>query len=283
MPVDWTNERIIYKFIKVGYVIKFVFKLPFKYKKLLVPISAAIIIKLLIILFQTIPYYEIFVYVVLYPYFSYHRLFGYYTIKSLDYAKLLLSSPPNIISMIILTFIHIWEIGILADTNNYGNMNLLRSLKYTLRKIPTVIVFYFVFILIYFIIGFLIGFISIPLVFVLGTAGIYIGMGIGLIIIFVISVALSASLPAIMKYDLGPIEGIEESWRFCFEGGNFWRLFALMIIGVLVYAIPIYLVSLILEEMFVVFLIPMAFIRYTKKVRKERTQNFKYSYYNIAS
>jgi len=282
MPVDWTKEKIIYKFINVTYVIKFVFKLPFKYKKLLVPISAAILIKLLTIIFQTIPYYEAFARIILYPNLYRYVLFGFYTIKSLDYAKLLLTSPTSIISMIVIAFIHIWEIGILADANNYGNMNLLRSLKYTIRKIPTIIAFYLVFILIYFIIGFLIGLISISLAFVLGTTGIYIGIFIGIIIIFAISVALSSSLPAIMKYDLGPIEGMEESWRFCFKGGNFWRLFALMIIGVLVYIIPVYLVSLVLEEMFIVFLIPMAFIMYTKKVEKEKTQNFKYSYPNNA-
>ncbi len=54
----------------------------------------------------------------------------------------------------------------------------------------------------------------------------------------VFGVALSCIVPAIVMHNFGAVEGLKASWRFCWQGKNFWRLFALIIILCLVSAIP---------------------------------------------
>ena len=54
----------------------------------------------------------------------------------------------------------------------------------------------------------------------------------------VIAVALSCTIPAIVVHNVGAVEGLKASWKFCWQGQNFWRLFALITIMGVIALIP---------------------------------------------
>ena len=54
----------------------------------------------------------------------------------------------------------------------------------------------------------------------------------------VFAVALSCIVPAIVVHNVGAVEGLKASWKFCWQGHNFWRLFALLIILGFITLIP---------------------------------------------
>jgi len=54
----------------------------------------------------------------------------------------------------------------------------------------------------------------------------------------VVAVALSCIVPAIVVHNVGAIDGLKASWKFCWQGQNFWRLFALLTILILIASIP---------------------------------------------
>ncbi|PXF59198.1 MAG: hypothetical protein C4B59_11875 [Candidatus Methanogaster sp.] len=41
----------------------------------------------------------------------------------------------------------------------------------------------------------------------------------------IFTVALSCVIPAIVVHNVGAVEGLKASWKFCWQGQNFWRLF----------------------------------------------------------
>ena len=51
-------------------------------------------------------------------------------------------------------------------------------------------------------------------------------------------VALSCTIPAIVVHNVGAVEGLKASWKFCWQGQNFWRLFALLTIMSIIASIP---------------------------------------------
>jgi len=55
-------------------------------------------------------------------------------------------------------------------------------------------------------------------------------------IVFV--VALSCTIPAIVVHNVGAVEGLKASWKFCWQGQNFWRLFVLLTIVSVITSIP---------------------------------------------
>jgi len=54
----------------------------------------------------------------------------------------------------------------------------------------------------------------------------------------IFTVALSCTIPAIVVHNVGAVEGLKASWKFCWQGHNFWRLFALLTIPILIALIP---------------------------------------------
>ncbi len=54
----------------------------------------------------------------------------------------------------------------------------------------------------------------------------------------VFAVALSCTIPAIVVHNVGAIDGLKASWKFCWQGQNFWRLFALLTILILIALMP---------------------------------------------
>ncbi len=54
----------------------------------------------------------------------------------------------------------------------------------------------------------------------------------------VFAVALSCTIPAIVVHNVGAIDGLKASWKFCWQGQNFWRLFALLILLCFIVSIP---------------------------------------------
>ena len=46
----------------------------------------------------------------------------------------------------------------------------------------------------------------------------------------ILSAALSCTVPAIVLHNFDAVNGLKASWKFCWEGKNFWRLLALVII-----------------------------------------------------
>ncbi len=54
----------------------------------------------------------------------------------------------------------------------------------------------------------------------------------------VFAVALSCTIPAIVVHNVGAVEGLKASWKFCWQGQNFWRLFALITIISIITSIP---------------------------------------------
>jgi hypothetical protein len=54
----------------------------------------------------------------------------------------------------------------------------------------------------------------------------------------VFTVALICTIPAIVVHNVGAIDGLKASWKFCWQGQNFWRLFALLTILILIALIP---------------------------------------------
>ena len=54
----------------------------------------------------------------------------------------------------------------------------------------------------------------------------------------VFTVALSCTIPAIVVHNVGAVEGLKASWKFCWQGQNFWRLFVLLTIMIIIALIP---------------------------------------------
>ncbi len=54
----------------------------------------------------------------------------------------------------------------------------------------------------------------------------------------VFAVALSCTIPAIVVHNVGAIDGLKARWKFCWQGQNFRRLFALLILLCLIVSIP---------------------------------------------
>ena len=54
----------------------------------------------------------------------------------------------------------------------------------------------------------------------------------------VFTVALICTIPAIVVHNVGAIDGLKASWKFCWQGQNFWRLFALITILFLIALMP---------------------------------------------
>ncbi len=78
----------------------------------------------------------------------------------------------------------------------------------------------------------------------------------------VFAVALSCTIPAIVVHNVGAVEGLKASWKFCWQGHNFWRLFALLTIPILVALIPF------IGSTMIAFIIPLwfsyAYIEYVR-------------------
>ena len=55
----------------------------------------------------------------------------------------------------------------------------------------------------------------------------------------VFMVALSCTIPAIVVHNVGAVEGLKASWKFCWQGQNFWRLFALLSLMGVIALIPV--------------------------------------------
>ena len=55
----------------------------------------------------------------------------------------------------------------------------------------------------------------------------------------VFAVALSCTIPAIVVHNVGAVEGLKASWKFCWQGQNFWRLFALLSLMGVIALIPV--------------------------------------------
>ncbi|KAF5413935.1 MAG: hypothetical protein C5S48_10225 [Candidatus Methanogaster sp.] len=55
----------------------------------------------------------------------------------------------------------------------------------------------------------------------------------------IFAVALSCVIPAIVLHNVGAIEGLKASWKFCWQGQNFWRLFALLSLMGVIALIPV--------------------------------------------
>ena len=54
----------------------------------------------------------------------------------------------------------------------------------------------------------------------------------------VFAVALSCTIPAIVVHNVGAVDGLKASWKFCWQGQNFWRLFVLLTITIIIALIP---------------------------------------------
>lgn len=54
----------------------------------------------------------------------------------------------------------------------------------------------------------------------------------------VFAVALSCTIPAIVVHNVGAVEGLKASWKFCWQEQNFWRLFALLTLMGVIALIP---------------------------------------------
>jgi hypothetical protein len=54
----------------------------------------------------------------------------------------------------------------------------------------------------------------------------------------IFAVALSCIIPAIVVHNVGAVEGLKASWKFCWQGQNFWRLFALLTLMGVIALIP---------------------------------------------
>lgn len=76
----------------------------------------------------------------------------------------------------------------------------------------------------------------------------------------ILGIALCAVTPAIVKYKLNPVEGLKVSWRFCWQGKNFWRLFVLLLIIGIVGSIPV--IGNLLSAFIFPLWIPYAYVRY---------------------
>ena len=55
----------------------------------------------------------------------------------------------------------------------------------------------------------------------------------------VFAVALSCTIPAIVVHNAGAVGGLKASWKFCWQGQNFWRLFALLSLMGVIALIPV--------------------------------------------
>lgn len=76
----------------------------------------------------------------------------------------------------------------------------------------------------------------------------------------ILSVALCCTVSAIVMHNFGAIEGLKASWKFCWQGKNFWRLFALFVIMGLISMIPI--VGSVINAFITPLWIPYAYIEY---------------------
>ena len=80
----------------------------------------------------------------------------------------------------------------------------------------------------------------------------------------VFAVALSCTIPAIVVHNVGAVEGLKASWKFCWQGHNFWRLFALLIILGVITLIPY------IGSIMIAFISPLWFsYAYTEYVRAD--------------
>ena len=76
---------------------------------------------------------------------------------------------------------------------------------------------------------------------IVGSIIMYVIMFAGIILVIpgiIFAVALSCTIPAIVVHNVGAIDGLKASWKFCWQGQNFWRLFALLTILILIAEIP---------------------------------------------
>ena len=77
---------------------------------------------------------------------------------------------------------------------------------------------------------------------ILGSVLVVLIIGVGLIVLIIpgliLAAALSCTVPAIVMHNFGAVDGLKASWKFCWEGKNFWRLLALFVIIGVVSNIP---------------------------------------------
>ena len=76
----------------------------------------------------------------------------------------------------------------------------------------------------------------------------------------ILAVALCCTVPAIVMHNFDAVGGLKASWKFCWQGKNFWRLLTLFIIMALVSYIPI--IGSVIQAFILPLWIPYAYIEY---------------------
>lgn len=76
----------------------------------------------------------------------------------------------------------------------------------------------------------------------------------------IFAVALCCTVPAIVMHKFDAVDGLKASWKFCWQGKNFWRLLALFLIMALVSWIPF--LGSVIQAFILPLWIPYAYMEY---------------------
>jgi uncharacterized membrane protein len=75
-------------------------------------------------------------------------------------------------------------------------------------------------------------------------------------------ISFAVSVPAIVKKKLGIIDSMKESINFTYSQGNFWIIFLIVVIGILISFIPF--IGSVLGSFLVSLWIPYAYLKYSE-------------------
>lgn len=78
----------------------------------------------------------------------------------------------------------------------------------------------------------------------------------------IIMISFAVSVPAIVKKKLGIIDSMKESINFTYSQGNFWIIFLIVVIGILISFIPF--IGSVLGSFLVSLWIPYAYLKYSE-------------------
>ena len=93
-------------------------------------------------------------------------------------------------------------------------------------------------------------------------AGLIVMVGVICLVIpgIILAVALCCTVPAIVMHGFNAIEGLKASWKFCWQGRNFWLLLALLIPMLLLSILPV--IGLAIGAFIFSLWIPYAYMEY---------------------
>jgi len=102
----------------------------------------------------------------------------------------------------------------------------------------------------------------VPIILGAVLAGLIVMAGIIALVIpgLILAVALCCTVPAIVMHKFDAVDGLKASWKFCWQGKNFWRLLALFLIMALVSWIPF--LGSVIQAFILPLWIPYAYMEY---------------------